>query len=120
MADTPNQAEQAQQPTTQDGRREVKLRIDETQMQSAYANTFRTDGSGDELIIDFGVNRSVPGRNDEMVFTVRQQVILNWRGAKRLALNLSNLIRQYEEHYGEIDANPRVRGNKNGPAATEE
>lgn len=115
MADTQNQNDPAQHPATQDGRREVKLRIDETQMQSAYANTFRTDGSGDELIIDFGLNRTVPGRPDEMVFTVREQIILNWRGAKRLALNLANLIRHYEEHYGEIDVNPRVpRGVRGG------
>lgn len=91
-----------------EGQRQITLRIDETEMSSGYANTFRADHSLDEVILDFGMNRSVPGR-DEMVFKVRQQVVLNWRGAKRLALTLSNLIRQYEEKVGEIEVNPRGR-----------
>lgn len=109
---TSNPAKTAAAATTDanpDARREVTLRIDESKMKSAYANTFRTDGMGDEIIIDFGINRMVPGRKDEMVFTVRQQTILNWRSTKRLALNLSNLIRQYEERYGEIDISPRAK-----------
>lgn len=87
------------------GKRGVTLRIDESDLQSTYANTFRADGSADEVILDFGLNRAVPGKQSEMVFKVRNQVILNWRGAKRLALTLANLIRQHEERFGEIDLN---------------
>ncbi len=84
-------------------RREVTLRIDESDMSSAYANTFRSDGTVEEVIIDFGLNRMVPGRQNEMVFKVRNQVILNWRNTKRLALTLANIVRQHEERFGEID-----------------
>jgi len=98
-------------------KREVTLRIDESKMQSAYSNTFRTDVGVDELFIDFGTNRMTPGKENEMVFTVRQQVILNWRGAKRLALNLSNLIRQYEERYGEIELGQKGQPTPNADQA---
>ena len=83
--------------------REIKLRIDESEMQSCYANTFRADNTPDEVILDFGMNRNVPGRPDQMVFKVRQQLVLNWRGTKRLALTLANLVRQYEDRFGEIE-----------------
>lgn len=98
------------------GRREMTLRIDESAMQSAYTNTFRTEPTLDEVILDFGMNRLVPGKQDEMVFKVRQQVILSWRNAKRLALTLANVVRQHEERYGEIEMNPVARGSKTAGA----
>lgn len=97
----------ADQPTTTTDatgdRREMKLRIDEADMCSAYCNTFRADAQVDEVILDLGMNRLVPGRENEMVFKVRNQVILNWRNTKRLALTLANMVRQHEERFGEID-----------------
>lgn len=92
-----------------ENRREVTLRIDESNMESAYANTIRSSSTLDEVILDFGMNLPVPGRQNEVVFKVRQQVVLNWRGAKRLALTLSNLVRQHEDRFGEIELQPRPR-----------
>jgi len=90
-------------PATGDEKREMKLRIDEADMQSAYCNTFRADAQVDEVILDLGMNRLVPGRKDEMIFKVRNQVVMNWRNTKRLALTLANMVRQHEERFGEID-----------------
>jgi len=87
---------------TQQGR-EVTLRIDESELKSCYANTIRSYSTQDEVILDFGMNMPVPGKNDEIVFRVKQQAILNWRTAKRLALSLANLVRQHEERHGEIE-----------------
>lgn len=98
-----NPQETAPEVGADEQRREVTLRIDESDMNSAYSNTFRTDGSLEEVIIDFGLNRMIPGRQNEMVFKVRNQVILNWRNTKRLALTLANIVRQHEERVGEID-----------------
>lgn len=55
------------------------------------------------MILDFGMNRMIPGKQNEMLFKVRNQVILNWRNTKRLALTLANIVRQHEERFGEID-----------------
>jgi len=86
--------------------RGVTLRIDESEMDSSYANTIRSYSTQDEVFLDFGMNMPVPGKNDEIIFRVKQQSILNWRTAKRLALSLSNLIRQHEDRFGEIEAGP--------------
>ncbi len=90
-------------------RREVKLRIDEQDLHTGYANTIRTSTTPDEVVLDFGINLPVAGKQDELIFKVGQQVILNWRSAKRLGLSLANLIRQHEERFGEIELNPRPR-----------
>ncbi len=90
-------------PNPSGGTREVKLRIEESEMDSSYANTIRSYSTQDEVFLDFGMNLPVPGKPDEIIFRVKQQAVLNWRTAKRLALNLSNIIRQHEERFGEID-----------------
>ena len=86
---------------------QVQLRIDETKMTSTYANTIRTSNTQDELIMDFGMNipMQMPNQAPVVVFNVGSRVIMNWAGAKRLALSLGSAIRQYEERFGEIDIN---------------
>jgi len=90
-------------------KREVTLRIDESEVISAYANTYRTYNTVDEVMLDFGMNIPVAGKSDEILFKVKQQTILNWRGAKRLALSLANVVRQHEERFGEIELNPKAK-----------
>jgi len=84
--------------------RQIQLRIDESKMQSTYANTIRTSSTHDEVVLDFGMNLPTQGPNNEpaLLFSVGSRVIMNWAGAKRLAISLGQVIRQYEERNGEI------------------
>ncbi len=83
---------------------QVQLRIDESKMQSTYANTIRTSSTQDEVVLDFGMNLPMQGPNNEptLLFSVGSRIIMNWAGAKRLAISLGQVIRQYEERNGEI------------------
>lgn len=93
---------------------QVQLRIDESKMHTSYANTIRTSTTGDEVVLDFGVNLPIPTPDNApaLQFTVTSRVVLNWRGAKRLAISLGQVIRQFEERNGEIQLNP---GQDGGP-----
>lgn len=84
--------------------RQIQLRIDESKMQSTYANTIRTSSTQDEVVLDFGMNLPTQGQNNEpaLLFAVGSRVIMNWAGAKRLAISLGQLIRSYEDRNGEI------------------
>lgn len=94
-----------QQPQQQ----QVQLRIDESKMHTTYANTIRNSNTQEELIMDFGLNMpmQVPGQAPMMVFSVGSRVVMNWAGAKRLAMSIGGAVRQYEERFGEIDINPQ-------------
>jgi len=91
--------------TDQDQSHQVQLRIDESKMQSTYANTIRTSSTQDEVVLDFGMNLPMQGPNNEptLLFSVGSRIIMNWAGAKRLAISLGQVIRQYEERNGEIE-----------------
>jgi Protein of unknown function (DUF3467) len=93
-------AENQDQSQTQ----QIQLRIDESKMASTYANTIRTSTTSDEVVMDYGMNLPVQGPDGQpaLVFNVGSRVIMNWSGAKRLAITLGQVVRQYEERNGEI------------------
>ncbi|MBU6412830.1 MAG: DUF3467 domain-containing protein [Planctomycetes bacterium] len=92
---------------------QVQLSIDESKMTTSYANTIRTSTTPDEVVMDFGINLPMPGPNNQpaILFSVGSRVVMNWGGAKRLAMSLAQVVRQYEERNGEIQV-----GQRGGPA----
>jgi hypothetical protein len=89
--------------------RQVQIRIDESRMNTTYANTIRTTSTLDEVILDFGLNLPVQSQGGQptMVFAVGSRVVVNWAGAKRLSQSLNQLIASYEKARGEININPQ-------------
>ncbi len=88
--------------------RQVQIRIDESHMNTTYANTIRTTTTPDEVVLDFGMNLPMQQGSQQqpmMIFSVGSRIILNWAGAKRLAGSLGQAVRNYEEHQGEIQLN---------------
>ncbi len=95
-----------QQAREQTGQ-QVRLRVDERDMRAAYANAFRTNGSAEEVVLDFGLNQVNVAADQqdqsEIVFRVTERIIMNYYSAKRLAITLSQLIRRHEEQFGELE-----------------
>ena len=94
-------------------RQQIALRIDESRMHTTYANTIRTSTTQDEVVLDFGMNLPMQGENNAptLLFSVGCRGVMNWAGAKRLAMSLAQVVRQYEERNGEINI-----GQRNAPA----
>lgn len=109
MSDTPSN------PPAGGQQQQIQLRIDEQRMKVVYANTIRTTTAPDEVVLDFGMNMPMQGPEGQMAmqFDVGSRVIMNWRSAKRLAMSLGQVIRQYEQANGEIALNPQ--GGPGGP-----
>jgi len=55
------------QVTGPGGEPAVRIRVDEREMSSAYANAFRTNGTDEEVILDFGLNLMNPAARGEGV-----------------------------------------------------
>jgi len=117
---------QAQQQT---GKQQVRLRIDQRDVHTCYANAFRTNATAEEVIVDFGLNQIVAAQqraeaaaaegdpSGEIVFQINNRVILNYYSAKRLVLTLGQLIRRYEDQFGELQLNVAER-QKQPPAGS--
>ncbi|GJM19900.1 MAG: hypothetical protein DHS20C14_21130 [Phycisphaeraceae bacterium] len=83
---------------------QVQLRIDESKTNTAYANMFRTTPTSDEVLLDAGLHVPAQGQDGSpaIVFAIGHRTVMSWGGAKRLVMQLGQLVRSYEERYGEI------------------
>jgi hypothetical protein len=108
-SDSPADKPVEEQAREQTGQRQIRLRIDERNMRSGYANAFRTNATAEEVMLDFGLNvinppaQQKPQDQPEIIFQVNERVILNYYTAKRLAITLSQLIRRHEEQFGQLE-----------------
>ena len=96
-----------EQAREQTGQQQVRLRIDEKNMQTNYANGFLARETAEEVILDFGLNVVQPSGKEEdkpeIVFHASERVIMNYYVVKRLALTLGQLVRRYEQQFGQLE-----------------
>ena len=118
----PSVETQAQEQT---GQQQVRLRIDQRNMTTHYANAFRTGTTAEEIMLDFGLNQVTQVRDadqqvqadkpaGEILFDVTNRIVLNYFTAKRLAISLGQLIRRYEDQFGELQLNVAERTKAKG------
>ena len=55
------------QPAGEGQKQEIRLRIDERNLNTSYANAFRTDATADEVMLYFGLNliNNGPGKQED-------------------------------------------------------
>ncbi|HEX8521363.1 MAG TPA: DUF3467 domain-containing protein [Tepidisphaeraceae bacterium] len=84
----------------------VQVLLDERELRSVYANAYRIHTSSEEVIIDLGFNMPNPnqqqGGGAQLLFKVTDRVILTYGNAKRLSMSLTQLIKRYEQQFGEL------------------
>jgi hypothetical protein len=98
---------------------QVRLHMDERNVKTSYSNFFRTNGSADELTIDFCMSAPMPPTQElgkpatpEFMVQVNDRIVMNYYNAKGLALRLGQMIRMHEEQFGELELNPSKRARK--------
>jgi len=101
------------------GQRNIRLRLDESNVTTFYTNAFRTQATAEELSLDLGINTLRPAADQpgtiEVSFEASHRMMMNFYTAKRLAIALSRIVRTYEERFGELEIDPRKRAGGGGP-----
>ena len=97
-----------------DPNQQVQVFLDERELRTVYSNGYRLHSTAEEVIIDFGFNMGNPnpqpqGPQAQVLFKMSDRVIMNYAAAKRLAGSLIQLIKRYEQQFGEIPAQPGQR-----------
>jgi hypothetical protein len=100
----------AQQPAAP---AQQQVQLDDSMVDSCYANFCRVTGTPEELIIDFGLNTQPVGVPEKPI-KVSQRIILNHFTAKRLLAALSMSVQRHEAAFGvlETDVRKRVQAQK--------
>lgn len=102
-----------EQGRDQTGQKRVRVRIDESNVKTSYASGFRPVATAEEVILDFGLNLArLTGDKEspyEVVFQANNRVIMSYYCIKRLAITLSQVVRRFEEKFGELELNAAKR-----------
>jgi hypothetical protein len=116
--DTPKPTDAPTDAPAEEGKQQtVRVRMDQRDLKTSYANAFNTHGLINEVILDFGLNMPVPPQPDqqpEIMLQITDRIILNYYSVKRLALTLGQLVRRHEERFGELelDDSKRIKTDK--------
>jgi len=97
MADDMNQGTEGQQ--------NVQVLLDESALKTVYSNAYRLHQSMEEVIVDLGFNMVNPNPQTgqaQMLFKVTERIVMTYANAKRLSMSLQQLIKRYEQQFGEI------------------
>jgi hypothetical protein len=113
MGDVSREDTIEEQARNQTGQRRIRIRIDESNLQTSYVSGFRPTMTAEEVMLDFGLNVVRPTGDKEqpaeIVFYANSRVIMSYYSAKRLAIALSRIVRRIEQQFGEIELNAAKR-----------
>ena|ERR1041384_7382161 len=108
MADENQMGEQTAQSQQQ-----VQVLLDERELRTMYTNAYRIHTASEEVVIDLGFNmpnpNQTPGQQQQLLFKVTDRVVMSYSNAKRLATSLTQLVRRYEQQFGELPLSPQQK-----------
>src|SRR5258708_7368013 len=99
-------AEEIQQ---QEGQQAVQVLLDERDLRTVFTNAYRIHATAEEVVVELGFNMPNPnaqGGQQQVLYKVSERVIMSYSSAKRLALSLGQLIKRYEQQFGELPTQP--------------
>jgi len=80
-------------------------------MRSIYANVANVAGTREEIVLLFGMNQAWHSGQKEVTVQLSDRIVLSPFAAKRLAILLQNVIRDYEAGFGALDLEARRPAN---------
>ncbi|MCA9080803.1 MAG: DUF3467 domain-containing protein [Planctomycetaceae bacterium] len=92
----------------QDQGQQVRLELDDSDVDAIYANLCRVSSTPEEVILDLALNPNPVGAPVQTL-RVSQRVILNHYTAKRLAALLTATVGRHEQAFGRLETDVRKR-----------
>jgi hypothetical protein len=89
----------------------VSLLVDDRDLRNIYSNAYRIYATADEVVIDLGFNMpnpnpssNLPAGQQQILWKINDRLIMSYMNAKRLALSLGQLVKRYEQQFGELSS----------------
>ena len=93
------------------GQQQIQVQVRDDKSHTTYANTVmvRPTHTAEEIILEFGTAVPSPERQDLMTLEVGARIVVNYYSAKRLALQLSQVVQRFEQQFGPLELDVRRR-----------
>jgi hypothetical protein len=92
------------------GTAQRKIHWDDTNMRSVYSNVCNVAGTREEIVLLFGMNQAWHSAQEDVTIQLADRIVLSPFVAKRLALLLNSVIKDYETKYGSLDVGQPAPG----------
>ncbi len=103
MATTPTAPENTAGSSASSDAKAPRVRWDDSNMRSSYANVVNATSSREEVTLFFGTNQTWNASDDQFTVQLTERIILNPFAAKRLILLLGSVLKEYESRYGVLE-----------------
>ena len=81
----------------------TKIKWDDSNMKSAYANVCNVSSTREEVVLLFGVNQAWNRGQKEVTIQLTDRIIISPFAAKRLSLLLNSVVKEYEGRFGTLN-----------------
>jgi hypothetical protein len=81
----------------------TKIKWDDSNMKSAYANVCNVSSTREEVVLLFGVNQAWNRGQKEVTIQLTDRIIISPFAAKRLSLLLGAVVKEYEGRFGTLN-----------------
>jgi hypothetical protein len=81
----------------------TKIKWDDSNMKSAYANVCNVSSTREEVVMLFGVNQAWNRGQKEVTIQLTDRIIVSPFAAKRLSMLLGAVVKEYESRFGALN-----------------
>lgn len=101
-------------PNPENPQQQVGVFLDERDLKTSYCNTYRLHNTAQEVIVELGFQMGNPNPNPQgpqmqVLMKMTDRVVLSYYTAKALSNSLIQLVKRYEQQYGEVTPPPGLR-----------
>ena len=81
----------------------TKIKWDDANMKSSYANVCNVTSTREEVVMLFGLNQAWNRGQKEVTIQLTDRIIISPYAAKRLATLLEGVVKEYEKRFGALN-----------------
>lgn len=81
----------------------MKIKWDDSNMKSSYANVCNVTSTREEVVMLFGMNQAWNRGQKEVTIQLTDRVVVSPYAAKRLSTLLGNVVKEYEARFGALN-----------------
>ena len=96
-------AEKSAQAADARGMEGTKIKWDDANMKSSYANVCNVTSTREEVVMLFGINQAWNRGQKEVTIQLTDRIIISPYAAKRLATLLEGVVKEYEKRSGALN-----------------
>jgi hypothetical protein len=88
----------------------MKIKWDDSNMKSAYANVCNVTSTREEVVMLFGMNQAWNRGQKEVTIQLTDRIVISPYAAKRMSVLLTNVVKEYENRFGALNIDATMGG----------